>query len=371
MIKAEIVFKDSSNSTFPKEMVNNFPPIEFFSQWSKGELRRDVEVILEDTEAVENGLNDFKSPEFQLVGAKVFEAWRDLDSRLSLTKHVLAHWQAPEEQRRGGGGKEKDKLLGAKIHNSYDPVIAPEVMKMRKKDKLATEYYTEYYWLTASVVHPADWYVAKDPKEVVRDMVLELLNQWTMRDNATLLLLLNNATTINNSKVCKEFTPNIFSELLTQVSRWAIPVPHFLATAKVFADLVNPDWERFSEGIGKNNEFIYPKWTNIPDDFEHGRIMDVSVACIGSRHDAFYPIKEENDWADMYMLGMPSSLGIRAISISPAIESVECLKLHVEERGWLLIAYIGTAILNARAVAMGFLKKERKEDNQSDRSESM
>lgn len=344
MISIDLVFRNEEGIVVPAVHINSLDPSEFYQQWANGELRRDVAVTIEDEVTIRRSLQDFKSSEFQLVGAEVFGAWRDLDRNLSLTNHCLAHWTD-----HSGG-----HAVGPKVHDSHDPVIAPEVMEV-KRDEFKIQYYTTYYWLTASVLHDAVWY-ARDPKVVVYDIVMELLNQWTMRDNATLLYLLKQADTINKPEAYKLFTPHALANMITQVSRWAIPVSHFIATAEVLAELSDPDWERFMISVGvweKKGSFIRdPKWVNTGTGESPGRLMDLTTLCIGSRHDAFYPfLKDDSSWSDMYALGMPASLGIRAIHTEPQGKAAKATVLDVAQQGWLWSTYIGTAVLNSRAVA--------------------
>lgn len=351
MIKANIVFKDEDGQVVPQAVIDDLPPAKFFSMWSKGELRRDIAVVLEDRAAVEKGLKNWKYPEFRLVGAAVFDAWSELHHRqLSLTGKCLAHW----EDSSGGGAQ-------LKIRDSHDPVIAPEVKEV-KRSEVHIEYHTTYYWLQASLIRGAEWYT-RDPEVVVYDMIIELLNQWTMRDNATLLCLLKQADTINKPETYKDFTPTTLSHMITQVSRWAIPVPHFIATAEVFAQLDDPDWKRFMSGEGEwgGNKFLpSPGWKNVPQQgLEHGKLLDLGAICIGSPHDAFYPfLKEDASWPDIYLVGMPATLGVRAIHTQPQSLPTEVNVTGEEQRGWLWSTYIGTAVLNAKASVVGYFKKD-------------
>jgi hypothetical protein len=330
MIKADLVFKNVEGQVVPLEHINSMPHHEFFSAWAKGELRRDVEVTLEDPEAVEKGLKDFTSPEFQLVGGEIYDAWNKLDMVLLLPHRFLAHWQDTNP------GSE------LKVHEADSPVIAPEVKEV-KLGEGHIKYYSHYYWLTAQVAHEQQWY-ARDPQTVVYDMILELLHQWTMRDNATLLLLMSRSVREEDEPDRYEaLTPNSFANLLTLVSRWAIPVPHCIVTAKVLADLDNPDWPRFCTNMVNQPE-------DGPAGYSHGRIMDIDTFCIGAPTDAFYP-ESETSPPDFYMCGMPSQLGVRAIKVETGVKSLEIQLLNEEKHGWIWSTYIGTAVLNSKAVS--------------------
>jgi hypothetical protein len=331
VFKAQIVFKDEAGQVVS---IDRLSPNEFYSGWAAGKLRRGVEVTAPDWGVIKQGLENPQSPQFQIVCGEVYSTWSELDSQLALPWRLLT---LSDVQLDAG---QVDR--GQAFDSSREVTFAQELdwVEIRSTEK----YHNHFYWLSAVISHEADWY-RRDPKEVVHDMIMELLQQWTVRDNATLLHLLNtSADAINNTYTFDSFTPIIFNSMKIEIAKWHIESPHCLATARVMASSDFSAWDRFAD---------YTHADLNPVVLEDARLMEAYLYCLGSPHDDFYPLAE--GWNELFLCGSPQDLGVRTVGIEPKAEIVK----ETGQHGWLWSTYIGTAVTNARAVVAGQLYEDK------------
>lgn len=340
MINAVLIFRDDAGNICAPGHINSLAHERFFTSWAEGKLRRDVVVHLENPDLVEKGLRNTHSPEFQMIGGEAYLAWKKLDDYLSLAPRLL-YWHDESES--------QGQLVTC-LDDSMPTVsmFAPDVQKAERAIYKNDKLYTTYYPLTAAVSHTDDWY-ARDPKEVVRDIILELLAQWTVRDNATILYLLNQSCgLINNIYVSSDkLTPVMFSRMRDEVWRWQINIPHCIATAQAISRIDFEEWEGFGTFV------------NSPDpeglDPEHGRLMDTALTCVGAPHDVTYP-----DYGDapkgLFLCGPPETLGARSVLMRLHAEVVNHAIVGAPVYGWAWHTYIGTQVTNSRAVVASVLE---------------
>lgn len=340
MIEAKLVFRDAAGNICPPGHVNSLEPEKFYTEWATGKLRRDVVVHLDNPAAVEKGLRNTSSPEFQLVGGESYWAWSKLDGFLSLVPRFLSLHDDSETQGH----------LATMIDDSLPSVsmFAPEVQQVKRATYRNNKLYTTYYDLTASVAHTDDWY-DRDPEEVVRDIILELLEKWTVRDNATLLYLLNTSCGLIND-VCvtqAKFTPVMFSTMRDLLWRWQLATPHCVATAQAISRIDFEEWSGFASFVNQPE----------PDSLhtEHGRLMDTALFCVGAPHDVTYP-DYGDDQKGIFLCGSPDVLGVRSVLVRPRAEVVNHSIVGAPVHGWAWYTHIGTQITNSRAVVAGVLE---------------
>jgi len=342
MIKAKLVFRDDAGNICPPGHINSLPPAQFYSEWAEGKLWRDVVVTLTDRALVVKGLQDPRSKEFQLVGGETYFAWGELDRYLSLVPRLLYLHDCSDMP--------GSRLATCLEEDSFRDVamFAPEVMKAKRATYKNDKLYTTYYDLSADIVHTQDWY-DRNPAVVVRDIILELLKKWTVRDNATLLYLLNQSCNlINNVFVATAFTPSVFSSMRDEIARWQIETPHLLATAHALSKMDFDAWDSIA------------KFTNEPGTLglhpENAILMgNTHLFCLGSPHDISYPDYGAGQ-KDLFLCGSPDILGVRSVAAEPSCHLVDHTIIGAPMFGWLWYTYIGTQITNSRAVVAGVLK---------------
>ena len=322
MIKAKLVFRDAEGNLCPPGYIKSLEPLKLYADWAAGKLIRDVAVTLEKPDMIERALRDPSSPDFHLVGAEAYYAWGELDSELSLVPKLLAMYDNTVPGSQLVTDQEED--FNDVAWHAAD-VETAESRVIRARDKM----YATYYWLSADVAHTADWY-DRDPKEVVRDIILELLQKWTKRDNATLLHLLNTACNqINDIIVFKDFTLAAFNHIHTQVARWKMLVSHVLATARVLAQADPRMWE------------------------------DVAMEpiCLGAPSDVTWVdyAGSSRDQKDLFVCGHPSVLGARGVKVEAEAHPVKNDQTTATEYGWLWSKNVSTQITNSRAVVAGMM----------------
>jgi hypothetical protein len=198
-------------------------------------------------------------------------------------------------------------------------------------------------------MHTDDWY-DREPKKVIRDIILELLKKWTMRDNATLLYLLNQSCNLVNDIYVSEskLTPALFVAMRTAVQRWKIrATPHCVATAQALSRLDFDAWKSMASFVNQ------PDLNSLSP--EHGKLMDTALFCIGAPHDVVYPDCGEYP-KDFFLCGSPHELGARSVFVHPKVHVVNHTSIGAPVHGWMWTTHIGTQITNSRAVVAGLLE---------------
>jgi len=323
MISAKLVFRDDAGNLCPPGHINSLTPEKFYTDWAAGKLQRDVVVQITDPTVVERGFRNPHSLEFQLAGVETYYAWGAIDEELLLAPKLLTVYRdlSPAQ------------VLVTRRNNKDFHDIAWHMLKAGVAESIVVrargKLYATFYPLSADVSHTADWY-DRDPKDVVRDIILELLEKWTKRDNATVLHLLNTAcNTINDVFAFKELTSFAVDCMRTQVMRWQFSEPqmHVLATARALANMDPEKWKR---------------WHMHP-------------ICLGAPHDVTWAdyTSSSRDQKDLFLCAAPSALGARGVKIEIQAEPIRNTQTPSTEYGWLWSSEISTQVTNSRAVVAG------------------
>jgi hypothetical protein len=291
----------------------------------------DTEELLSQLVEAAYADQDKDSPAFKVLGEVITDEITETMGRMGFTSKVLAFKNVPEGQVAQIKIKRKD-VLGWQVLDDGE-VIESFVVP--------TFYQPKFYYLASKIkfeegsVH--EW-GASLVEEKHNDGVEAIM---VRDDNITRSLLDAAAPVLNDVVAFNALTPNVFSELMTQVGRWSIPVPHALISIDLWNDLrADQDWQKFWSPIEKHT---------LAEDGILGGVMGVELVTDGFQYDTLKVLQP----GEIYMVGAPAALGIKCERIPLTSKPLEFHLLGDLARGWMLYCYQSSAVLNSRGVAKG------------------
>jgi hypothetical protein len=268
---------------------------------------------------------------FRVLGEVITDEIVETMGRLGFTAKVLAFKAVPEGQ-------------VAQIKIKVKDVVAWQMLDDAEviESFITGRFYQPKHYYLASKIKFEEGTIHEWGSSLIEEKHNDGVEALMVRDDNITKALLDAAAPVSNNVVAfNALTPNVFSELLTQVSRWAIPVPHCLISIDLWNDLrADPDWQRFYSPIEKHT---------LAEEGKLARLMDVELITDGFRYDTLRVLAP----GEIYMLGMPAALGIKTERIPLTSKPLEFHLLGDIARGWMIYNYQSSAVLNSRGVAKG------------------
>jgi len=295
-------------------------------------MERDAEVERRCASLVESAYQSHGTDgPFRVLGEVITDEIVETMGRLGFTSKVLAFKSVPEGQ-------------VAQIKIKVKDVVAHQVLDDGEviESFITGRFYQPKFYYLASKIKFEEGTVHEWGSSLIEEKHNDGVEALMVRDDNITKALLDAAAPVSNNVVgFNALTPNVFSEMLNQVSRWAIPVPHALISIDLWNDLrADPDWQRFYSPIEKHA---------MAEDGKLARLMDVELITDGFRYDTLKVLNP----GEIYMLGMPAALGIKCERIPLTSKPLEFHLLGDLARGWMIYDYQSSAVLNTRGVAKG------------------
>lgn len=297
-----------------------------------GQMQRNAEAEAQATALVEAAYADQSTGgPFKVLGEVITDEIVETMGRLGFTSKVLAFKSIPEGQ-------------VAQIKIKVKDVLAYQIMDDAEtiESFVTGRFYQPKHYYLASKIKFEEGTVHEWGSSLIEEKHNDGVEALMVRDDNITKALLDAAAPVRNNVVAfNALTPNVYSELLTQVSRWAIPVPHCILAIDLWNDIrADSDWQRFYSPIEKHT---------LAEEGKLGKLMDVELITDGFLYDSLRVL----DPGEIFMLGMPAALGIKTERIPLTSKPLEFHLLGDIARGWMIYNYQSSAVLNSRGVAKG------------------
>jgi len=302
---------------------------------SKGEIVKsnvvDPQVLSERRDILLEAFNDKSGKSMQLLGEALAVEILDTTSREGFSRRFLQYKEI---------GMGEVNMIRLRQHDvtAWMAVSATEVQPIivRGRKLIPPEFNVEAYILIdlkELSATPGDLLEEKYEEGLEATMVSEDRRWKTLADNA--------CTVRNTIQWFTSFTPQIFSRIRSQVSRWGIPVPTCLIAYDIWDDIIgNADFSSLFDPVTKY-ELI--------QEGTLGTILGVTVVT-----DAF---RQENlrvlDLGEVFLVGAPINHGVIQVRGSMLVEPINKFADGKSQKGWFMNEIMSMVIGNSASVAKG------------------
>lgn len=292
---------------------------------------QDAAVIKARQEVLLEAINDKSGKAMQMLGQAVVAEIIDTTTREGFSRRVLQYREIGQGESNEVRIRQHDVI--AWMANSTTEVT-PIIVRGRKV--IPPEFNVEAYILIDLKE------LSTTPGDLLEEKYEEGLEATMVQEDRLWKKLADEASIIRNTlQYFTTFTPQVFSRIRSQVSRWGIPVPTCMIAYDIWDDIIgNADFSTLFDPVTKY-ELI--------QEGNLGNILGVTIVT-----DAF---RQENlrvlNIGEIYVIGAPINHGVITLRGSMLVEPINKFADGKSQKGWFMNEIMSMVLGNSNSIAKG------------------